>query len=86
MFLEENIADSIDEAMQEYLVSPEYKELQKETDCKINAFKEMLTPEQCSALNIVLDTISNEHAAFTDKAYVTGVVYGIALREEITIK
>ena len=83
MNLESCIAESMDKSMNKYLNSPEYIALKEESNAQIDNFKRGLSPEQISLFDSMYDTLIREHAAFTEKAYVTGVINGITLNERI---
>ena len=69
--------------MQPYTSSDEYKKPRAAINNKINAFRKTLTEDQKKVFNSLLNDMNDAHAAFASKAYVTGAVNGIALREEV---
>jgi hypothetical protein len=82
MELEECIMDSIEEAMKSYTESEEYKKQKTEINTMLAAFRSELNPEQQNKFNRLVDAINISDGKFASKAYVTGVVNGIALREK----
>lgn len=82
MELEECIMDSIEEAMKSYTESEDYKKQKTEINTMLAAFRSELNPEQQNKLNRLVDAINISDGKFASKAYVTGVVNGIALREK----
>ena len=77
------LEESMEEAMQPYTSSDEYKKPRTEINSRIDAFRSTLTEDQKKVFNSLLNDMNNAHAAFATKAYVTGAVNGIALREEV---
>lgn len=82
MELEECIMDSIEEAMKSYTESEEYKKQKTQINTMLAAFRSELNPEQQNKFNRLVDAINISDGKFASKAYVTGVVNGIALREK----
>ena len=82
MELEECIMDSIEEAIKSYTESEEYKKQKTEINTMLAAFRSELNPEQQNKFNRLVDAINISDGKFASKAYVTGVVNGIALREK----
>lgn len=80
--LEECIMDSIDEAMKKYIESEEYRTQRTEINNMLTELRSALNPEQQNRLNKLVDAINISDGKFASKAYVTGVVNGIALREK----
>jgi len=83
MILENYIADSIDESMKDYINSKEYRDERRKISEKTAAFRAALSLEMKIEFNILMNDIDNFDSAFASKAYVTGTVNGIALREKI---
>lgn len=83
MILENYIADSIDESMKDYINSEEYRDEHRKISEKTAAFRAALSPEMKIEFNMLMNDIDNFDSAFASKAYVTGTVNGIALREKI---
>ncbi len=81
--LENCIADSMEESMQPYIRSDEYQKPKAAINQKIIAFRKGLSEAQQKEFNQIIDSMDDVHAKFTSKAYVYGVVNGIALREQI---
>ncbi len=82
MELEECIMDSIDVTMKNYIESEEYKTQRTEINTMLTELRSELTPEQQIRLNKLVDAINISDGKFASKAYVTGVVNGITLREK----
>ena len=76
------LEDSMEDAMQPYTSSDEYKAPRTAINNKIKDFRNTLTEDQKKAFNSLMDDMNNSHAAFASKAYVYGAMNGIALREE----
>lgn len=82
MELEECIMDSIDVTMKNYIESEEYKTQRTEINTMLTELRSELNPEQQNRLNKLVDAINVSDGKFASKAYVTGVVNGITLREK----
>jgi len=81
--LENSIADSMDEAMQPYITSDEYRMPRTAINQKLTEFRSTLNDSQQRDFNRLLDMINDADADFASKAYVYGAVNGIALREQV---
>lgn len=81
MELAECIMDSIDKAMKNYIESEEYRTQRTEINNMLTEFRSELNPEQQKKLNKLIDAINTDDGIFASKAYLTGVVNGIALRQ-----
>ena len=68
--------------MKSYTESEEYKKQKTEINTMLAAFRSELNPEQQNKFNRLVDAINISDGKFASKAYVTGVVNGIALREK----
>lgn len=82
MELAECIMDSIDDAMRNYIESEEYQKQRAEITNMIFEFRSSLSPENQNILNKLIDAINTSDSLFASKAYVAGVVNGIALRQK----
>lgn len=77
------IADNFDDAMLPYTNSSEFKSLKAASDAAVDEFIATLSPADRSRFENVCNLITDTNAALCEKAYVTGVVNGIALAREI---
>ena len=82
MELAECIMDSIDDAMKNNTESEEYKTERTEINNMLSEFRSGLNPEQQNKFNKLIDAINTSDGTFASKAYVAGVVNGIALRQK----
>lgn len=84
--LADYISDSMEETMQPYTSSDNFLQSRKEINERISALRSTIPePQQCE-LNKLLNMIDNANAEYVAKAYTTGVVYGIRLRDEVIAK
>ena len=81
--LESYIADSMDESMQPYIASEEYQSSRATINTKLVEFRSGLSPAQQKEFNLLMNMVNDAHAEFSSKAFVTGAVNGIALREQV---
>lgn len=81
--LESYIADSMEESMQPYINSEEYQTSKAAINTKLVDFRSGLNPAQQKEFNLLMDMMNDAHAEFAAKAFVTGAVNGIALREQV---
>lgn len=81
--LESYIADSMEESMQPYINSEGYQASRAAINTKIVDFRSGLNPAQQREFNLLMDMMNDAHAEFASKAFVTGAVNGIALREQV---
>jgi len=79
--LEAYLADSMEETMQPYTLSDEYKESRTAINKAINTFRSTLSDTQKADFNRLMDMVNNADAEYSSKAYVFGVVNGITLRD-----
>ena len=77
------IADNFDDAMRPYTNSEEFKSLKAASDAAVNEFIATLSPAYKSRFENVYSLITDTNAALSEKAYVTGVVNGIAIAKEV---
>lgn len=82
MGLADVIKDTMDGALKDYLESEEYQRQADEIEQLEKKLKVSLTPAQKKLLMELLDKISYCDGKFAMEAYVTGVVRGIALRDQ----
>lgn len=81
--LESYIADSMEESMQPYIKSEEYQTAKTAINAQLVDFRSGLSSAQQKEFNRLMDKINDAHAEFVAKAFVTGMVNGIALREQV---
>ena len=84
--LADYISDSMEETMQPYTDSDEFKQSRKTINEKIASFRSSIPePLQHDFIDL-LNMIDNANAEYVEKAYITGVVYGVRLRDEVIAK
>lgn len=81
--LENYIADSMDEAMQPYLLTDEYTVPRAAISQKLANFRATLGEAQQREFNLLMDMINNADVAFALKAYVYGAVNSMALGKQV---
>jgi len=69
--------------MQTYIQSDEYQTQKNAINQKMVEFHKGLSEAQQKEFNQLINMIDDAHAEFVEKAYVYGVVNGIALREQV---
>lgn len=80
--LAECIADNFDDAMKAYTTSDDYKQSQQNINTELAQFRESLTEHQKVEFNHLINLIGDDNSALLTRAYTTGVIDGIALRNE----
>lgn len=81
--LEDHIADSMEEVMQPYTASDEYRITKENIAQQMTDFRVGLSQSQQVKFNLLMDMVNNADAEFATKAYVFGTVNGISLRGEV---
>ena len=82
MGLENVIKNAMDNILRAYLDSEEYQQQADEIEQLENELKASLLPDQAKLLMRLLDKISDCDGKFASEAFATGVVQGIALRDQ----
>lgn len=77
------IMDAFDPAMETFIKSPEYQELNHKTDTLFSELRSLLPEEHQKKLNVLMNARDNAQAALAAEAYYRGVVNGIALQTDI---
>jgi hypothetical protein len=80
------IADSMEETMQPYTDSDDFLQSRKVINKRISALRSAIPEPQQRELNSLLNMIDNANTEYVEKAYTTGVVYGVRLRDEVITK
>lgn len=80
--ISESIRDTFDEAMQDYLESPAYKEERFMINKQFLELRKELTPEQAECLNTILNDSDNSNNFMALEAYTRGVLLGLTLHEK----
>lgn len=78
----ESIKDTFDDAMQDYLDSPAYKEERLSINQQFSELRKELTPEQATCLNEILNATDNSNNFMALEAYARGVLLGLSLHEK----
>lgn len=80
--ISESIRDTFDEAMQDYIESPAYKEERFMINKQFLELRKELTPEQATCLNTILNDTDNSNNFMALEAYTRGVLLGLTLHEK----
>ena len=81
--LESYIADSMDESMQPYIESDEYKEANWEFNKMFREFLQELSPEQQKKLIRLMNARGDLESALAGEALCRGIIHGIELHQDI---
>ena len=84
--LADYISDSMEETMQPYTESAEFKQSRMVINEKIASLRSAIPEPLQWELNSLLNMIDNANTEYVEKAYTTGVVYGVRLRDEVIAK
>lgn len=80
--ISESIRDTFDEAMQDYIESPAYKEERFLINKQFLELRKELTPEHANSLNTILNDTDNSNNFMALEAYTRGVLLGLTLHEK----
>lgn len=80
------IADSMEDAMQPYTDSNDFLQSRKDINERVASLRSAIPEPQQRELNDLLNMIDNANTEYVEKAYTTGVVYGVRLRDEVNAK
>lgn len=78
----ESIKDTFDDAMQDYLESPAYKEERFMINKQFLELRKELTLEQATRLNDILNDTDNSNNYMALEAYARGVLLGLSMHEK----
>ena len=78
----ESIKDTFDDAMQDYLESPAYKEERFMINKQFLELRKNLTSEQAECLNTILNDSDNSNNFMALEAYARGVLLGLSMHEK----
>lgn len=82
-YIAENIKDSFDEIMQDFVKSEEYVSRQNEIENLTGEIKGSLPADKQADFRRLLNLLCNEKSDLSTEALLRGAVHGIALHSEI---
>ena len=80
------IVDSMDETMQSYYQTEEYRNRQEAINRRLSKFRAAISEAHRAELNELIDMISADHTETVVKAYRTAFAQGVCFRDEEIIQ
>ena len=76
------IMDAFDPAMETFINSSQYHELNRKVDELFSELRAQLSKEQCQKLNELMNARGDVESALSSEAYYRGVINGITLQKD----